>query len=169
MWLFLCLITLPLSFPSRLRRRCSPWIMNVKNEPGACLSAKPEKLRLLTRRVCAWVSATWCYQTSPQRVSAIAFLGLQGVGVTISNYTHLEAPKGHTGAAAVRVQGQVTTITPVQEAHLCIKGGDRACKEVHHRGATNHLHLWFPAAVEVYRTAPKQWGGHPQEGAVSRV
>ena len=146
--------------------------MNAWSESGACWNAKPEKLRLSTRRVCAWASATWCYQTSPQRPSAIAFRGLQEVGVTI-NSTHPGVLKGHTGAAAIWAQDRatkvaITTFTPVQEGHLCSKAGGKACREVglHHRGAT---HQESPATAEVYRTAPKQWGGHPQEGAMSRA
>lgn len=165
---------MPYFFLCRLKRRCSPCRMNAWSESGACWNVKPEKLRLLTQRVCAWASATWCYQTSPQRASAIAFPGLQEVGV-INNSTHLAALKGHTGAVAVLAQGQatkaaVTTITPVREGHLCSKAGGRACREVgvHHHGATHQQEPWSPASVEVYRTAPKQWGGHPQEGAVSR-
>lgn len=160
------------TFFRRLRRRCCPCRMNARSESGACWNVKPEKLRLLTRRVCAWASATWCYPTSPQRPSAIAFQGLQEIGVTISNSTHPGALKGHTGAVAARAQGQatkaaITTITPVREGHLCSKAGGREVG-VHHRGATHQQEPCSPAAVEVYRTAPKQWGGHPQGGAVSR-
>lgn len=159
-----------LFFFRRSRRRWCPYRMNAGSEPRACLNAKPEKLRPLAQRVCAWASAIWC---SPQRPSAIAFPVLQEVGATISNSTRLGVLKGHTGAVVVWAQGQatrvaITTITPVPEQRTCSRFGARVCREMggRHHGGT---HQQAPASVEVYRTAPKRWEGHPQEGAMSRA
>lgn len=161
-------------FLCRLRRRCCPCRTNAWRESGACWNVKLEKSRLLTRRACAWASATWCYQTSPQRASATASPGPRQAGVTISSSsTRPAALRGRTGAAEVRARGRattaaITTITPVREGRLCSRAGGRE-EGVRHRGATRQQDPWCPAAAQVHRTAPRQWAGHPQEGAASRA
>lgn len=47
----------------RLRRKCSPFRMSVSSESAHCWSARPERLRRLTRSPCGWASATWCSLT----------------------------------------------------------------------------------------------------------